>query len=62
MLLRCPRCGADRLVPLTFAVYQREAGPQVVVRRPLAKCAACGERIFAHVVASQPAPSTPDSW
>ena len=61
MLLRCPKCQADRLVPLTFAVYQREAGSRVVLRRPLAKCAACGERIFAHVIASQPAPSEPDA-
>jgi hypothetical protein len=59
--LHCTACGADRLIPLTFPVYRREAGPEVVVRRPVAKCAGCGERIYARVVATQPQPSEPAS-
>jgi len=60
-MLCCPKCGADRLIPLTFPVYRREAGPEVVLRRPMAKCAGCGERIYAHIVVRQPAPTEPDS-
>jgi hypothetical protein len=52
-VLVCPACGADRLIPLTFSVYQREAGPEVVVVRPMAKCSGCGERIFAKIIARQ---------
>ena len=52
--LCCPSCGADRLIPLTFPIYRREAGPMVVFRRPVAKCAGCGERIFVGVIARQP--------
>jgi hypothetical protein len=55
--LCCPHCGADRLVPLTFPVYRPQAAPEVVYRRPVAKCAECGERIDAGVVARQPQPS-----
>jgi hypothetical protein len=54
VLVECPECGAARLIPLTFPVYQRRAGPEVVYRRPVAKCAGCGERIYARVVARQP--------
>jgi hypothetical protein len=43
----CPGCGADRLIPLTFPVYRREAGPGVMLRCPMAKCSGCGQRIFA---------------
>jgi hypothetical protein len=50
-LILCPACGADKLIPLTFPVYRRQAGPEVHIRRPLAKCSSCGERIFAHIVA-----------
>jgi hypothetical protein len=35
-------------------VYQREAGPDVIVVRPMAKCSGCGERIFAKIIARQP--------
>jgi DNA-directed RNA polymerase subunit RPC12/RpoP len=52
-VLVCPACGADRLIPLTFPMHQREAGPEVVCLRPVAKCSGCGERIFAKVVARQ---------
>ena len=53
IVLVCPACGADRLIPLTFSVYQREAGPEVIVVRPMAKCSGCGERIFAKIIARQ---------
>ncbi|MFZ0179332.1 MAG: hypothetical protein WAL84_05585 [Candidatus Dormiibacterota bacterium] len=53
IVLVCPACGADRLIPLTFPVYQREAGPEVIVVRPMAKCSGCGERIFAKIIARQ---------
>jgi uncharacterized Zn finger protein len=55
-MVACPGCGGDRLVPLTFAVFQREAGPEVVLRRPVAKCSSCGELIYAKVVARQRQP------
>jgi hypothetical protein len=51
--LRCSGCGADKLIPLTFPVYQREAGAEVHLRRPMAKCTACGERIYAKTVYRQ---------
>ena len=60
-MLCCPKCGADRLIPLTFPVYRREAGSELILRRPMAKCAGCGERIYAHIMVSQPAPTEPDS-
>jgi hypothetical protein len=60
-MLSCPRCGADRLVPLTFPVYRREAGSELILRRPMAKCAGCGERIYAHIEVSQAAPTEPDA-
>lgn len=46
----CPGCGADRLIPMSFPTYRPEAGDVVVLRRPVAKCAGCGERIQAHTV------------
>lgn len=52
-VLICPACGADRLIPLTFPVYQPEAGPEVVWVRPMAKCSGCGERIFAKIIARE---------
>jgi hypothetical protein len=52
-VLVCPSCRADRLIPLTFPVYRREAGPEVILRRPIAKCSGCGKRIFAKIVARQ---------
>lgn len=60
VVLTCPTCGADRLIPLTFPVYQRKAGPEVVFHRPLAKCSGCGERIFAKITARQRQPKS--SW
>ena len=59
--LVCPGCGADRLIPLSFPVFRPETGDEVVLRRPVAKCAGCGERMFAHVVIRSRHPSEPDS-
>jgi len=46
----CPACGAARLVPLTFQAARTEADdlerPDVVAMRPLAKCGACGARVY----------------
>jgi hypothetical protein len=56
IVLVCPACGADRVIPLTFPMHQREAGPEVVFMRPMAKCSGCGERIFAKVIARQRLP------
>jgi hypothetical protein len=41
------------LIPLTFAfvVSQRAVGDELVMRRPIAKCSGCGERVFARIVA-----------
>jgi hypothetical protein len=50
-VILCRGCGADRLIPLTFPLYRREAGPEVTLRRPMAKCSVCGERILAHIIA-----------
>lgn len=48
---RCPACGADRLVMLSFQVSRRdaddEARPEVAAMRPIAKCGGCGARIYA---------------
>src|ERR1700693_1868882 len=44
IVLVCPACGADRLIPLTFPMHEREAGPEAVFVRPMAKCSGCGER------------------
>jgi hypothetical protein len=61
-LILCPACGADKLIPLTFPVYRREAGPEIQIRRPMAKCSCCGERMYAHVVArSRLAVEEPDT-
>jgi predicted RNA-binding Zn-ribbon protein involved in translation (DUF1610 family) len=60
VVLVCPKCGADRLIPLTFPMYQRQAGVKVIFRRPMAKCSGCGERIFAKIIARQRAPKS--SW
>jgi hypothetical protein len=38
---------------LTYPVYQRDAGGEVHLRRPMAKCSGCGERIYAKTVYQQ---------
>ena len=47
---RCPECGADRLVPLSFQAARVAANdlerPEVVAARPIAKCGGCGARIY----------------
>ena len=53
-LLRCPECGAKRLVPLSFQAARAAADdlerPEVVVLRPRAKCGGCGARIYPDTV------------
>ena len=57
-VLMCPNCGADRVIPMTFPMYQREAGPKVVLHRPMAKCADCGQRIFAKIITRRRTPKS----
>jgi DNA-directed RNA polymerase subunit RPC12/RpoP len=56
-MIRCPHCGSVRLIPLSFPVHQREAGPDPLRRRPVVKCCSCGERVLARVVARVSLPS-----
>jgi hypothetical protein len=48
--LLCPGCRTGRIIPLSFAIDQSNAAPEVIVRRPMAKCCTCGERIYARMV------------
>jgi DNA-directed RNA polymerase subunit RPC12/RpoP len=49
--MRCPRCGTDRLIPLTFSVAPVGADPSPdLSERPLMKCVACGQRLYARDV------------
>jgi hypothetical protein len=48
-LILCPACGADRLIPLSFPQLRAQAGPATAFRHPIAKCCACGTRVFAHL-------------
>jgi hypothetical protein len=49
-MARCPECGVDRLIPLTFPtgwVSARDLPrPEVVTTRPVAKRGGCGARIY----------------
>ena len=47
-MLACPNCGSDRLIPLTFTIATVNERDEPS-RRPVAKCAACGNRIYALV-------------
>jgi hypothetical protein len=57
----CPKCGADRLVPLTFQAARTNAGdlerPEVVIMRPTAKCGGCGARIYVDRITHRDDPS-----
>jgi hypothetical protein len=46
---------------MTFPLYQRETGPHMVLRRPMAKCSDCGQRIFAKIITRRriPKPARP---
>ena len=44
----CPTCGSDRLIPLTF-VPALGTDRAELPKRPVAKCAACGERTYVSV-------------
>jgi hypothetical protein len=58
LVLVCPHCAADCLVALTFPVYQRDAGPEVIFRRPMARCARCNRFVVANVIARQRMPKS----
>ena len=49
MVLLCPHCGSDRLVPLTFDIIEAdevvELYPSAVLGRPIMKCVGCGRRL-----------------
>jgi predicted RNA-binding Zn-ribbon protein involved in translation (DUF1610 family) len=52
VLVVCPKCGADRRIPLTFGGYRRKdryLGQADRPERPVAKCPACGERTYVSV-------------
>jgi hypothetical protein len=57
----CPACGADRLITLSFQAARAGADdlerPEVVVMRPIAKCGACGARIYPHRITYRGDPS-----
>jgi transcription elongation factor Elf1 len=56
MVLTCPTCGDDRVIPLTFGPVIEE----IMVEkpdRPLAKCVVCGYRLSAWEIEAQEAPS-----
>jgi|HubBroStandDraft_4_1064222.scaffolds.fasta_scaffold05689_6 DNA-directed RNA polymerase subunit RPC12/RpoP len=52
MVLECPVCGSDRVVPLTFETAVGELLAELP-ERPLAKCADCGHRLTAAEIAAQ---------
>jgi DNA-directed RNA polymerase subunit RPC12/RpoP len=47
-MLTCPKCGSERLIPLTFVPPLGKEKVDVP-NRPIAKCVACGERTFVSV-------------
>jgi RNase P subunit RPR2 len=49
-MVTCAKCGSDRLIPLTFVTVRGEDRSDTP-RRPVAKCAKCGERTFVTVKA-----------
>lgn len=46
----CPKCGSDRMIPLTFVSALGEDRTEMP-RRAIAKCASCGERACVSVKA-----------
>jgi hypothetical protein len=52
-MLRCPTCGSERLVPLTFPSVLVEALFVEAPDRPVAKCVDCSLRLTAADVAAQ---------
>jgi hypothetical protein len=56
VVLTCPACRSELVVPLSFPEYRRPAGPEVNLRRPVASCLRCGARIFADIQARQRIP------
>jgi hypothetical protein len=58
VVLFCPACRSDLIVPLSFPVYQRPAGHEVHLRRPVAQCLRCGVRIVAAILTRQRLPKS----
>jgi hypothetical protein len=66
-LATCARCGGDRLIPLSFTVAQPDDGGQPDVAdqserpdipdRPIMKCLACGNQLYADDVVGSPTDS-----
>jgi DNA-directed RNA polymerase subunit RPC12/RpoP len=56
VVLSCPACRSNLIVPLSLPEYRRPAGPEVNLRRPVAKCSRCGARIFAEILTRQRLP------
>lgn len=52
MVLVCPMCAGDRVIPLTFETVIGEMLAQLP-ERPIAKCASCGHRLTAREVTAQ---------
>jgi hypothetical protein len=60
VVIRCPHCGSDRLIPLTFSPYRREDRHQGRSDEPVrrvAKCVSCGERISSRTTIREGLPS-----
>jgi hypothetical protein len=58
LVLMCPACGADCLLPLSCPEYRPDAGAEVVFRRPMATCSRCGQLVVANVIARQRLPKS----
>jgi hypothetical protein len=58
VVLSCPACRSDLIVPLSFPEYQRPAGPEVYLRRPVGQCLRCGARIIADILTRQRLPKS----
>jgi DNA-directed RNA polymerase subunit RPC12/RpoP len=46
----CPRCGSDRLIPLSFP---EDEATEEVQEQPVLKCAICGYRIYEPEITTQ---------
>jgi len=53
-LVLCPGCGSNRLLPLTFDIFEVDEilgqPPVAVLERPVVKCVGCGRRIVGHEI------------
>ena len=50
--LKCPHCGSDRLVPLTYTPFRKDEGVSRTDEpiRPMMKCVVCGKRVYARTI------------